>query len=256
MLVKSLSALAMLAVAVSAADLQPYKAQPKIMKMSVRDLFGVERRDDGYQPSQSVCGTGATCAEACGAGYDTCVSRDNSVHCYNPKAAETCCPDESGNSCDAGYYCAGDNKAETWCCPNGMDLAACAAAYSIPGPLTSEAPKPTTSIVISTSTAINTTTSTSTTSSSTTTTSTTVITTSASRNATKTAYVTNSTITTPCTSTIAGSATLPVANTTSSVKVVTPTSSLPAQISANAGNVMAPAGAFALFAAAGLAALL
>ncbi len=99
MLAKSLSALAVLAIVaqVSASEPMPYKAQPKLMKMSVRELFGVERRYDGYQPTQSVCGTGATCAEACGAGYDTCTSQDNAVHCYNPQAAETCCSDGTGS---------------------------------------------------------------------------------------------------------------------------------------------------------------
>ncbi|KAK1752170.1 hypothetical protein QBC47DRAFT_405372 [Echria macrotheca] len=142
MLVK-LSALAALALAAHvAAEPAPYK--PQLMKTSLRDLF---RRDDtpGYQPTAAVCGTGATCAEACGAGYETCASSDEQVHCFNPGAAEICCPNGSGNSCDAGYYCTVDKEDETWCCPNGMDVVACAAAYSIAGGLVSQTAKPTTS---------------------------------------------------------------------------------------------------------------
>ena len=98
MLVKSISALAALAFAAHvAAEPMPYKAQ--VMKMSVRELFGVARRQDtpGYQPEQAVCGIGNTCEEACGAGYTTCASKDNQVHCYNPAAAEICCPNQSGS---------------------------------------------------------------------------------------------------------------------------------------------------------------
>lgn len=47
------------------------------------------------------------------------------------------------DSCDDGYYCTHDHKAQTWCCPNSMDLAACAAAYSVSGGLESATPTPT-----------------------------------------------------------------------------------------------------------------
>lgn len=98
MLVKSFSALAALAFAAHVvAEPMPYK--PKLMKTSVRELFGVVRRQDspGYQPTAAVCGTGNTCAEACGAGYETCASSDEQVHCFNPTANELCCPDQSGS---------------------------------------------------------------------------------------------------------------------------------------------------------------
>lgn len=49
------------------------------------------------------------------------------------------------DSCDAGYYCSADSAGETYCCPEGMDTEACAAAYKITGGLTSEIPVPTTS---------------------------------------------------------------------------------------------------------------
>lgn len=95
---KTFATLAVLALAAQAvAEHKPYK--PQLMKTSVRDLFGVVRRQDqpGYQPSQSVCGEGPTCEAACGAGYTTCASTDNAVHCYNPAAKEICCPDKSGS---------------------------------------------------------------------------------------------------------------------------------------------------------------
>src|SRR5947208_1745273 len=98
MLVKSISALAVLAFAARAmAEPKPYK--PVLMKSSPRELFGVVRRDDGsgYQPSQSMCGVGVTCEAACGAGYQTCASNDAAVHCYNPSINEICCPDQSGS---------------------------------------------------------------------------------------------------------------------------------------------------------------
>ncbi|KAH8900032.1 hypothetical protein GQ53DRAFT_816067 [Thozetella sp. PMI_491] len=243
MLVKSFSALAVLAFVAqaSASEPMPYKPQPKLMKMSIRDLFGVERRQtgDGYQPTQSECGAGVTCADACGAGYQTCTSGDNAVHCFNPAAAETCCPDGTGNSCEAGYYCTGDNKGETWCCPNGMDLVACAQAYSVSGALTSEIAKPT-----STSTSTSSSTSTTTTSTSTTT-----------KKAVSSTIGYNTT--TSCTSTVSGSATFAAANTTATVPVVSSTTSpSPSKVSQNAGSLMAPAGALAVFVAAGLSALL
>jgi hypothetical protein len=101
MLVKSVAALAALSLAtgVAAEPLRPYK--PAVMvKMSTRALFGVVRRDDapGYQPSTEVCGVGPTCAAACGAGYETCASGDDEVHCFNPSAGEICCPTRSGSA--------------------------------------------------------------------------------------------------------------------------------------------------------------
>lgn len=98
MLSKSVSALAVLALAahVAAEENMPYKP---LMKMSVHQMFGIGRRqNDGYQPGQSVCGAGNTCAEACGAGFVTCASSDSTVHCYNATADQTCCPDNSGST--------------------------------------------------------------------------------------------------------------------------------------------------------------
>lgn len=99
MLARSITALAALALAATvAAEPMPYKSQA--MKMSVRELFGVVRREDtpGYQPEQAACNEGNTCAEACGAGYETCSSSDNQIHCFNPTVGEICCPNKSGGA--------------------------------------------------------------------------------------------------------------------------------------------------------------
>ncbi|KAL2024531.1 hypothetical protein VTK56DRAFT_7574 [Thermocarpiscus australiensis] len=247
MLAKSLAALAVLAFAANvAAEPMPYK--PNVMKVSARALFG--RQDNsGYQPEPTVCGTGNTCAEACGAGYTACASSDNQVHCFNPTAGEVCCPDKSGNSCEAGYYCTSDKKGETWCCPEGMDLAACAAAYSVTGGLVSQTPPPETTTSTSTSS------STSTLPPTTTTTTTTTTTSSSSsvvhRNTTSSAIET----TAPCTS-LAPSSGYPATNTTSISVVVPPSpTATKTQIPEGAGSVVGPASAL-VFLAAGLAALL
>ncbi|PMD56487.1 uncharacterized protein K444DRAFT_666089 [Hyaloscypha bicolor E] len=120
--------------AVAAAEPAPYK----LGKMSMNQAFGLMRRQAGYQPGQTICGPGADCASSCGAGYSECASSDGDLHCYNPTVQQTCCPDGTGNSCDVGFFCTSDAEGGTWCCPDGMSLAACAAAYSLTGTLVSE----------------------------------------------------------------------------------------------------------------------
>ena len=47
---------------------EPY--QPQVARMSVRNLLGLQSRQDGaYNPDQQFCGQGDTCAEACGEGF-------------------------------------------------------------------------------------------------------------------------------------------------------------------------------------------
>lgn len=94
MMFKSVTAVAFLAVASHAlAD------EAATFKMSARELFGMGRRqtDTGYTPTDTFCGMGATCAEACGAGFEMCASNDNSIHCFNAQAKQICCPDGSGS---------------------------------------------------------------------------------------------------------------------------------------------------------------
>lgn len=116
---------------------QPYKL--KLARMSVNTMFGLNRRQtEGYSPEQQFCGSGNTCAEACGTGFAQCDSNDGVVHCFNKTAKQTCCPGLTGDSCDKGYFCSADEKGATWCCPDSMTLKQCAAAYNLPGPLVTE----------------------------------------------------------------------------------------------------------------------
>ncbi|KAM0431903.1 hypothetical protein ACHAPT_005156 [Fusarium lateritium] len=138
---KTFASVVLLACAANAAaDPQPYK----LVKAPLDGLSLARRSTPGYQPEQSVCGDGETCAEACGQGYETCPSNDDSTHCYNPAVKQTCCSDGTGNSCDDGYYCTHDTKSQTWCCPDSMDLVQCAAAYGVKDGLETDTPLTTT----------------------------------------------------------------------------------------------------------------
>ena len=47
---------------------EPY--QPQVARMSVRNLLGLQTRQDGaYNPDQQFCGKGDTCSKACGDGF-------------------------------------------------------------------------------------------------------------------------------------------------------------------------------------------
>ncbi|KAL2166475.1 hypothetical protein VTG60DRAFT_2735 [Thermothelomyces hinnuleus] len=248
MLVKSIAAFAAFTLAANvAAEPMPYK--PTLMRTSTRALFGIARRQDdsGYQPEPVKCNNGDTCAEACGAGYETCVSNDDLTHCYNPTVGEICCPNQSGGSCEKGYYCTADKKGETWCCPEGMDVEACAAAYGLPGGLVSQTPPPATSTSTSTSTSSTSTSSTTTTKPSTTSSSS--HSTSASRNSTS--FVAPSTTTIP---TFVPSSN-PIQINSTSVSTVSPPQPTQSKVDEGAGSVVAPATALVLLAA-GIAALL
>ncbi|KAF1358387.1 hypothetical protein EJ07DRAFT_87927, partial [Lizonia empirigonia] len=86
----------------------------------------------GYTPDTTYCGRGNTCEEACGANSVECPSTDTSMlYCHFSTDGSACCPDGSGNSCEAGYYCTSDSTGDTYCCPDGVDTANCAAQYSI-----------------------------------------------------------------------------------------------------------------------------
>ncbi|KAM5348169.1 hypothetical protein ACJ41O_007993 [Fusarium nematophilum] len=156
---RTIASIALLACASNvAAEPQPYKlVQGPVLGISLS-----RRSIPGYQPEQSVCGDGSTCAEACGQGYETCPSNDDATHCYNPAVKQTCCSDGTGNSCDEGYYCTHDTKSQTWCCPDAMDLVQCAAAYGVQDGLETAAAytstaEPTTSTTTSELTTISTT---------------------------------------------------------------------------------------------------
>ncbi|RGP60184.1 prp 4 c [Fusarium longipes] len=131
MLFQTFASIALLACATNAAS----QAQPqpyKLIKAPVAGLSFARRSTPGYQPDQSVCsGGGNTCADACGSGFESCPSEDGQTHCFNPIVKQSCCFDGTGNSCDKGFYCSHDTKAQTWCCPDSMGLAECAAAYGV-----------------------------------------------------------------------------------------------------------------------------
>ncbi|KAF2256273.1 hypothetical protein BU26DRAFT_545644 [Trematosphaeria pertusa] len=95
-----------------------------------RKSLGLARRDGGYYPEVAICETGSSCEEACGEKYRQCPSKDSILHCYKPSAGETCCTGDTGVSCEGGYSCAFDSASVPRCCPEGMDLNACAVAFS------------------------------------------------------------------------------------------------------------------------------
>ncbi|KAF1928742.1 uncharacterized protein M421DRAFT_420641 [Didymella exigua CBS 183.55] len=86
----------------------------------------------GYTPETETCGRAETCEEACGANSVECSSTDTStLYCHLSNDGSKCCPDDSGNSCEAGYYCTSDSAGDTYCCPDGSDTASCAQQYSL-----------------------------------------------------------------------------------------------------------------------------
>jgi len=107
--------------------------------MSPRGLRA--RQDEGYYPDTTDCGDGATCQEACGAQYEECSGA--TPICYDPTVGQKCCNDGTGYGCNAGDYCTNDSAGLTYCCPDGLDLAGCAAAYSLTGGLNTVVPTPT-----------------------------------------------------------------------------------------------------------------
>jgi len=142
-----------LAPALSLAEPQPYLLRAAT---SSNELFGLMKRQSGYAPSSVNCGPGNTCAEACGPNYIQCPSDDGETHCFDPSIKEICCTDGSGLPCDDGYYCTTDSAGGTWCCPNALDLVACAALYTVTGlsslPAITAAPTATTAPVVNTTT--------------------------------------------------------------------------------------------------------
>ncbi|KAJ4988195.1 PRP 4 C domain-containing protein [Stagonosporopsis vannaccii] len=86
----------------------------------------------GYTPDTDLCGSGNTCAEACGPNSVQCPSTDTSMlYCHDDNDGSKCCHDGSGNACHDGYYCTSDSAGDTYCCPDGIDTAACALEYSL-----------------------------------------------------------------------------------------------------------------------------
>ncbi|KAL8991406.1 MAG: hypothetical protein Q9169_007876 [Polycauliona sp. 2 TL-2023] len=88
------------------------------------------RQSQAFNPTTNF-GTGATCADAFGAGYIDC----NGV-CYNPNEDQTCCPGGGdGYPCPAESFCL---NVDGLCCPDGLDTASCAAQFGVEVPTEAE----------------------------------------------------------------------------------------------------------------------
>lgn len=75
------------------------KGQPYRLAVMPVPGLGLSPRDTGgYKPEEQHCGEGATCADACGAGFDQCSAANGVAHCYNPGAGQSCCVDGSGST--------------------------------------------------------------------------------------------------------------------------------------------------------------
>jgi len=100
-------------------SLLPYlKATTFHHRASYNALHGLMKRRD--------CGRGDTCAEACGPGYEQCVSPDL---CYNPTVGDQCC--SNGGYCPKGEYCAKTSSGASVCCTDGVSLADCGAVATV-----------------------------------------------------------------------------------------------------------------------------
>ncbi len=63
-------------------------------------LRGRQGYNPGYTPEFGSCGSGTTCADACGAAFQACnASTSLSLFCYDPAAGQTCCGNGSGRKC-------------------------------------------------------------------------------------------------------------------------------------------------------------
>lgn len=145
-------------------------------------------------------------------------------------------------SCEKGYYCTADKKGETYCCPEGMDLEECAAAYEMPGGLTSQTPPAPSTTSTSTSTSSTSTTSTSTSTS-------TISSTSTSESST-TSVASPTTFTPSYVPSV-----YPVPMNTTTISTVAPPQPTQTKIEEGAGSIATPAAALILLAA-GVAILL
>ncbi len=79
------------------ADFYFYRwVQPALYEAS---LVGRDDRiyNPGYPPEFGSCGSGTTCSDACGDGFEACNATTSlSLFCFNKPAGQTCCPNGSG----------------------------------------------------------------------------------------------------------------------------------------------------------------
>ncbi len=101
-------------------------------------VIGLSKREDNYHPEYNFCGLGKSCQEACGDGFEECMStQPATLFCHNPGAGQTCCHGGQGGAsitieigtqileeptnttteaCDEGFYCVQDTDQRTLCC--------------------------------------------------------------------------------------------------------------------------------------------
>lgn len=84
-----------------------------------------KRQDQQFSPTTTTA-TGDTCADAFGAGYETCREATATTNrlCYNPSVGQSCC--SNSWACPSGSFCLTSGN----CCPNGLDPNTCAAIIS------------------------------------------------------------------------------------------------------------------------------
>jgi len=119
MYLQSLLVSALLASGSLAMDFQEWN------KLNKRTIVPVQRRQtpggSAFLPG-SNSGSGATCADAFGAGFVQCGTGNE---CFDPAAGESCC--QATYPCPSGSFCLIDG----YCCPNGLDAATCAAENGV-----------------------------------------------------------------------------------------------------------------------------
>lgn len=119
MYLQSLLVSALLASGSLAMDFQEWN------KLNKRTIVPVQRRQtpggSAFVPG-SNSGSGATCADAFGAGFVQCGTGNE---CFDPSAGESCC--QATYPCPSGSFC----LINGYCCPNGLDVATCAAENGV-----------------------------------------------------------------------------------------------------------------------------
>ena len=82
MLLKKLIVSSLIATAVAMASPKAAPMPHRLVKMSPNQAFGLlGRQENGYAPSQNLCGEGDDCPTACGADTTQCPSTDGDLHC-------------------------------------------------------------------------------------------------------------------------------------------------------------------------------
>jgi hypothetical protein len=89
---------ASLGLASAATERRAYRLLSPSEQLHRRDYsYNNEGYFPGYNPEFGSCGSGSTCADACGSEFEACpASTELSLFCFNPGAGQTCCGNGSG----------------------------------------------------------------------------------------------------------------------------------------------------------------